>query len=261
MKQLFAAGMYRCRKTTGILVAAGLCWLAAALYYILAGCIAGGSLAASQAGSVTGLGDAMIVWLFGSLAIGLYVGKDFENKTIHGAMRYGRQRIVAGYVLMSSVLVLLLVLSYTAGSVICIASGYDMGGAEKTAMSIYMGNIFAHASGAQAGKLALSYLAGAAVYIGQLSVCIPVAVKLKKPVAVTAFGFFFGMITALLATLADKVSLFDKLYRLTPYAYGMDKIGADASMGDMGLGIAVSLIFTALMGLLSWALLRRADIK
>lgn len=261
MKQLLQATLYRMNKSKGAKVAMGIIWLAATLYYVFAGLLANGKFDAAQAGSITGLGDAMIIWLFGSLIIGMLVGSDFENKTIHGAVKFGRTKIVINYMLTFAILVLLMVLPYTIGSVVCIASGVDFTGAEGTIISIFMGNVFEFTEEFSVGKLVLSYLAYAFVYIGQLSICVPVALKVKKTVVVTAFGFFFGMITALIATLASKVELLDNIYKLTPYNYNISQIGVNAEVGDMLVGILVSLSFAIVMGLISWLIFRKADMK
>ena len=260
MKNLFKATMYRVVKSTGMRVAAGITTVAAVLYYVLSFMVAEGKLPAAQAGSVTGLGDAMILWLFGALAVSLLIGGDFEHKTVHGAIRFGRGRMVGNYMLAYVIVVTVLVLPFTIGSLVCILSGADFSGAEGTVISLSMGNVFAYEAG-MAGKLVLSYLAGLAVYIGQLSICVPVAMKVKKPVVVTAFGFFFGMITALISTLASEVEMLDNIYQLTPYRYGIAQTGVAAQTGDMWLAIAVSLVFTVLMGGISYLVFRKADIK
>ena len=261
MKQLLKATFYRMSKSMGVRIAMGLIWIAAICYYVLAGMLANGQFDATQAGSITAFGDAMILWLFGSLIIGFLVGNDFENKTIHGAIKFGRKRIVQNYMLTFALLVLVMVLPYTIGSIACIASGADFTGAEGTIISIYMGNVFEYTQKTSVAKLVLSYITYAVVYIGQLSICVPVAVKMKKTVVVTAFGFFFGMITALIATLASKVDLLDNIYRLTPYHYGIGKIGVNADVTDMITGIIVSMCFTAIMGLVSWLIFKKSDIK
>lgn len=261
MKSLFSATIYRMRKSAGAKIAIGLLFVAAILYYVLAAMIAAGKLDAASSGSITGLGDSMMIWLFGSLVTGILVGTDFEAKTIHGAIKFGRKKIMANYMLAFAAAVIIMVLPYTLGSIICIVSEVNMHGAEGTAISIFMSNILEYTENVSVGKLLLSYIAYAIVYIGQLSVCIPVAIKLKKTVAVTAFGFFFGMITALLATLASKVTLLDHIYQWTPYHYGIAQLGVNAETSDMFMGIVVSLIFAGIMGLLSFCILKKADIK
>ncbi|MBQ4523971.1 MAG: hypothetical protein IJA10_13625 [Lachnospiraceae bacterium] len=261
MKQLVQSTLYRVVKSTGIRVAVILTYFAAILYYVTANMVAKGDIAAEQAGSITGLGDAMILWLFGSLVIGILVGSDFENKTIHGAIGYGRKKIVINFITVFAVLMIILILPYTIGSLALLISGTDMTGAEGTVISAYMGNVLQFKDGDSIAKLMLSYVASAVVYIGQLSICIPVAIKVKKTVVVTAFGFFFGMMTALISTLASKVEILDNIYQLTPYHYGVSKLGVQAETSDMCMGIIVSILFTAICGVIAWLTFRKADIK
>ncbi len=261
MKSLFEATVYRLRKSKGVKIAIGLLFVAATLYYVLAAMIAAGKLDAAQAGSVTGLGDSMLIWLFGSLIIGLLVGSDFENKTIHGAIKFGRKKIVANYILTFAVIVIIMVFPYMFGSLICILFKIKMQGAEGTMISIFMSNILEYTKHTSIGKLLLSYIGYTFVYAGQLSICIPIAIKFKKTTVITAFGFFFGMITALISTLASKVKLLDNIYQLTPYHYGILQLGINAKIGDMFIGIIVSLMFVGIMGVVSWCLFKKADIK
>ena len=261
MKQLIQSTMYRVRKSTGIKVAVVFTYLAAILYYVTANIVATGSIGKEQAGNITGLGDAMIIWLFGSLAIGILVGNDFENKTIHGAIGYGRKKMVMNYIVVFGILTLILVLPYTIGSLALLISGTDMTGAEGTVISAYMGNVLNFKEGDSIAKLILSYVASALVYIGQLSILIPVAMKVKKTVVVTAFGFIFGMLTAFISTIASKVEILDNIYQLTPYHYGISKLGVQAEASQMWMGIVVSIIFTTICGVIAWLTFKKAEIK
>ena len=257
MKNLCKATFYRMYKSAGIRAAFLLMLFAAVIYYVLAYQVATGGLAKESAGTVTALGDAMLLWICAPLSAGLLVGSDFEHKTIHGAIGWGRGRILLQYLLVFAVGVVLLLLPYLLGSVICLLTGVDMTGAEAVSVSVCMDNVL-YGSNYGAGKLLLSYIAFVAVSVGQLSICIPVALKVKKPVIVTAFGFFFGMITALLASLASESKIGDTIYRLTPYAY---RVSAENSISRLLSGILVSIIFTGLMGGIAWLLFRRAEIK
>lgn len=261
MRNLVKASLYRLIKSTGARVALGVSAAAAIAYYILAAMISAGRIPAEQAGSVTGLADAMVIWLLGSLAAGLLVGADLENRTVHGAIHYGRKRILLHYFVVFAVAVFLLLLPYTIGSLVCVAAGVDFSGAQAAAVSVYLDNVLRFQGGGSIGKLLLTYLSCAVVYIGQLSICLPVAIKLKKPVAVTAFGFFFGMITASIAALASQVEMLDNLYKLTPYAYTLSKINLQADVSALLAGILVSVIFTGVMGLISGWIFRRSDLK
>lgn len=261
MSNLLTATLFRMKKSTGVRIAYLIAALAAIFYFVCAYALHTGSIAPSQAGSITALSDPMIICLFGSLITGLLVGSDFENKTIHGAIQQGRKKILINYIVVYSILILLLTLPYFIGSLVCIIAKINMSGAELAASSVYLNNVLHSTEEYSIGKLLLSYLSFSILYVGQISVCLPVAIVTKKPIVVTAFGFFFGMITALLATIASKAELFDRLYKLTPYAYTIDKISLQGSYSNMLLGILVSIVFTGIMGLLSWLLFRHSEIK
>ena len=261
MKNLFTATIYRIWKSTGIKIVFVLTTLVAALYYVCGYMVADGKIDAASAGSVTGLGDAMMLWIFGPLITAMVIGADFENKTIHGAIGYGRAKMIINDVLIYAICMLVLTLPYILGSIVCLAGGVNMDGAQLTAVSACMDNAVRYQGTYGIGKLALTYLAFACVTMGQISICVPVAVKVKKPVIVTAFGFFFGMITALLATLAAKVDALQAVYKMTPYAYGLAEVNLDANVSELFLAIVISVVFTGVMGLVAWLLFRKAEIK
>lgn len=261
MRNLLKASFFRLMKSGGMRIAAGITTVAAVAYYILGHGVSTGRLSAEQAGSVAGLGDAMVIWLFGSLMVGMIIGSDFGQKTLHGEIGYGRPRILLHYMIVYVLGMLLLLLPYTLGSIFCIAAGVRMDGAEAASVSVYMDSILHYSSSFSIGKLLLCYLSCTFVYIGQLSICLPVAVKFKKPAVVAAFGFFFGMLTALMAALASKVEMLDNLYKMTPYGYTLSKINIIGTYADLLSGIVVSIIFTGIMGGLSWGLFRRTEIK
>lgn len=261
MKKLYKATMYRMIMSTGVRVSVILTYVSAALYYVLSWMVAEGKIDAAYAGSITGLGDSMILWIFGSLIVGILVGGDFENKTIHASLSYGRGKVIANYMFVFATLMFVLLLPYTIGSICLITSGVDMRQAGGTAISIYMGNVLSYTTDVSMVKVVFSYLAGLLVYIGQIAVCILVALKCRKTVVVTAFGFLFGMLTAMVATLAQSIKSVGSIYQFTPYDYGISKIGCLASSYDIMSGMAVSVVFTVICAVRAWLLFRRADVK
>lgn len=261
MKNLLTATLYRVGKSTGKKIVFLITTVVAVLYYVCGNLVASGTIGEASAGSVTGLGDAMILWIFGPLFTAMVIGSDFENKTIHAALGYGRGKIIVNTVLVYAMGVLVLTLPYILGSAICLIGDVNMQGAEMTAVSACMDCAIRYNESYGVGKLLLVYLAFACVTISQISICVPVAMKVKKPVIVTAFGFFFGMITALLSSIAANTEVLQTIYKLTPYAYGLMEVNLDASVLDLLLAIFVSIIFTGIMGLISWLLFKKAEIK
>lgn len=261
MKNLFTATMYRVGKNTGIKIVLLITTIVACLYYVCGHMVAEGTIGMESAGSVTGLGDAMILWIFGPLFAAMVIGSDFENKTIHAALGYGRGKVIVNTMLIYALGVTILTLPYVLGSGVCLLGGVNMQGAEMTAVSACMDSAIRYNETYGIGKLLLVYLAFVCVTVAQISICVPVAIKVKKPVIVTAFGFFFGMITALLSTVAAQTEGLKAVYKLTPYAYGLSEVNLDVTVADLLLSVFVSMIFTGLMGLISWMLFRKAEIK
>ena len=94
----------------------------------------------------------------------------------------------------------------------------------------------------------------------KLSVCLPLAFVLRRPLVVMAIGFVWGFLADLIGSTAADVEGLAALVRLTPFA--SDHVpGLDSTGGDLVGTLAVSLVFIALMGLVSWLLFRRADVK
>ena len=261
MRNLLIATLYRVGKSTGIKIVFAITTIVAVLYYVCANMVANGSISVTGAGSVTGLGDAMILWIFGPLFTAMVIGSDFENKTIHAALGYGRGKVIVNAMIVYALGVLVLALPYIAGSAICLICGINMQGAELTAVSACMDCAIHYGETYGVAKLLFVYLAFACVTVAQISICVPVAIKVKKPVIVTAFGLFFGMFKALISTLADNSEAFRTVYKLTPYAYGLSEVNLDATFSDLLAAVFVSIIFTGIMGLVSFLIFRKVEIK
>src|SRR5690606_11080733 len=94
----------------------------------------------------------------------------------------------------------------------------------------------------------------------KLSECLPLAFVLRRPLVVMAIGFVWGFLADLIGSTAADVESLDALAHLTPFA--RDHVpGLDSTGGDLVGTLAVSLVFIALMGLVSWLIFRRADVQ
>lgn len=260
---MIKATFYRLEKAVSVKVCIGIACVAAVLYFILSYQIATGNIGVENAGSVTGLCDSLIIWLTGSLITGIIFCGDFSSKSVHCAVarKNGRRNLILGYSIVFVIMILLLVLPYTLTSLVSMIIGADFTGAEPAMTSIYLNNQLYDLGELSIVKLLYLYLANAFVYVGSISICFPVAIKVKKPVVVTAFGFMFGMLTALLALAAEKLDLLGRIMKLTPFTYGLGNLNLESSYGEITLALFISVIFTMLMGGLTYLLFRREEIK
>lgn len=263
MNNVLKATAYRLRKTGAVKICILISCVAAVLYFVLVHNIATGAMDVSMAGSVSGLCDALIMWLTGSLAVGVIFCTDFQTKSIHCAIanRHGRGGVIKAYMILYIAMILILILPYTLLSVGCLVAGVDFSGAEPAMTSIYLMNLLDTNADASFVKIILVYIASAVNYVACISICIPIAIKVKKPVVITAIGFMIGMLTALICSLAEKAAVLKGIMRCLPYYYGANQVNAQSGYGTILLSFIVSVIFMSVMAFLSYLLFRKEDIK
>ena len=115
-------------------------------------------------------------------------------------------------------------------------------------------------TGAETGSvLAVTVISGL-LMAAKLSVCLPLAFWLKRPLVVMAAGFVWSFLADLLGAEAAGIEGLDALVALTPFAHEHVPSAA-SSGGELLTTLAVSAAFLAMMGLVSWLLFRRADVK
>lgn len=262
MNNMIKATFYRIIKATSTKICMLIVILAAALYFLLAKGIASGWLGEENTGNITALGDAMIIWLVGSLMTGVIICQDFKSKSIHTAIASvgSRYKIIVSYAIVFVIVIVLLTLPYTMISMGCYFMEVDFVGAEKATISIYLGNLF-HSKEVSVIKVICLYIVNAFVYMGSLSICIPVAIKIKKPVVITAIGFMLGILVALLSSISNNVAILDFILKLTPYHYMFTTTNLDSSYGELGIAFAVSVLFVVEMTILSYLLFKKEDVK
>lgn len=263
MNNVLKATAYRLRKTGAVKICILISCVAAVLYFVLVHNIATGAMDISTAGSVSGLCDALIMWLTGSLAVGVIFCTDFQTKSIHCAIanRHGRGGVIKAYMILYIAMILILILPYTLLSVGCLVAGVDFSGAEPAMTSIYLMNLLDTNADASFVKIILVYIASAVNYVGCISICIPIAIKVKKPVVITAIGFMIGMLTALICSLAEKAAVLKGIMRCLPYYYGANQVNLESGYGTILASLIVSTAFALLMGFLSYLFFRKEDIK
>ncbi|HLS24507.1 MAG TPA: hypothetical protein VK063_01380 [Beutenbergiaceae bacterium] len=243
---------------------AGLCLLAvtltAGLYTWLQHSLAVGALSANSASGVQGLSDVLLISLLGPLLYGVIVSQPFDTKSVHNALLgSGRGAFVGAKTVVASLLVATLSLPYGIGVLVGRATEAEFAPAIPTAFSL----LLAEGRGltaAEAGTVVAVTLTSAILTAAKLSVCLPLAIWLKRPLVVMAIGFVWSFVADLLAARLSDVDALQALVRLTPLA--AEHLPVPGSTGaDMLTAVAVSVVFIALMGLASWLIFRRSDVS
>ncbi|WP_193105135.1 hypothetical protein [Brachybacterium sp. FME24] len=243
---------------------ASLCLLvasvAAALYTWLQHSLIVDELSAASANGVQGLSDILLVSLLGPLLYGVVLSQPFETRSVHNALlASGRGAFVASKATIAAVLVTALSLPYGVAVLIGRATGAEFAPAIPTAFSLALAE-GGDLTGQAAGSIVALTLTSAVLTAAKLAVCLPLAIWLKRPLVVMAAGFVWSFLADLLAGAAADVDGLDALVRLTPFS--AEHLPAPGSTGgEMLSTVAVSIVFIALMGALSWLIFRRADVK
>lgn len=250
-----------------VLTHSSLAWLcllastvAAALYTWLQHSLAMGDLSSNAANGVQGLSDIVLVSLLGPLLYGVVVSQPFETKSVHNALlASGRGAFVASKTVTAAALVTSLSLPYGLAVLVGRATGAEFAPAIPTTFSLLLAEGGELTAGEVGSVLALT-VTGALLAAAKLAVCLPLAFWLKRPLVVMAAGFVWSFVADLLASRAAEIDGLDTLVGLTPFA--LEHLPTAESTGGELLGaLAVSAVFIALMGLVSWLLFRRADVK
>lgn len=263
MKNIISATLYRITKTTAVKISFLLVTIAVACYFVLAHCVADGTLDASIASQMSALADPMMIWLFGSLMLGIVICQDFNSKAIHSAIASSGSRfsVVMSYAVVYAIVIVALNVPYIIASFISMAASIDYTGAEAAAVSIYLANTKYQLSDISILKLFYLYFVNAIVYVGSVSVCFPLAMKLKKPVVVTAVGFMFGMLFALVSSLCEKNEILNSIMKVTPFNYMLTNLNIETSVLSMTGALASAVVFFGLMVGLTYVLFRKEEIK
>jgi len=99
------------------------------------------------------------------------------------------------------------------------------------------------------------------VYASQLSVCVPLAFVLKKPVLVVAIYYAITILSAQLIALSSGSQTLDAILSRTPFGGDYIFLTVDSGTGDIVTAIFGSLVFMVVMLAIAYGVFRKAEIK
>lgn len=265
MLNLIWADLFKLRKSMAIKILFGITTVSAVIMVVMAYSISQGKINASMTGIGFMFCDMSMISILGAVIAGVFISGDFDNKTIHDAIANGSSR---GAVIVSKAIVFCCAIAF-----ILLPYAIITGIALGTGSTFSMGNLasgFIHILTSEAGKtfsaaaifkLLFAMLILMIVYMAQLSVCVPLAFLLKKPVLVVAFYYGFSFFCGQLAGLKGKSLLFDRIFACTPYGGNYIFVTLGTGMGDIVKAIFVSLIFMIVMLAVTYCAFRKSEIK
>ena len=264
MFNLIRADIFKIRKSLAIKILFGITTGCAVVMAVIAYLIPQGKIDANMTGIGFLFSDINMISILGAVIAGLYICGDFDNKTIHDAIANGCSRgtILISKAIVCSGAVMFILLPYAIVTGIALGIGeFSMGSVAVGFLNILTtgaGNTF---SASEIGKLIAAMITLMIVYAAQLSICIPLALVLKKPVFVVAIFYGFTILCAQLSRFQDSSPLFDHIFSCTPYGGNYTFLTFHSSTGDIFKALAVSFLFMIAMVTVTYLAFRRSEIK
>ncbi len=265
MLNLIQADLFKLRKSKAIYILLGITTLSAIAMAVMAYLIPQGKIEASMTGIGFMFSDINMISILGGVIAGVYICGDFDNKTIHDAIANGCSR---GTVIVSkaaifgfAVAFILLPYAIITGIALSTGSEFNMGSVAVGFLRILTSENTTAFSASDICKLLAVMLTLMIVYVAQLSICIPLAFMLKKPVLVVPIYYGFSILSAQLMRLSDSSPVFDRIFSCTPYGGNYAFVTMDTGTGDLVKAIVVSLVFIIVMLAVTYSAFRKSEIK
>ncbi|MNO52051.1 ABC-2 family transporter protein [compost metagenome] len=265
MNNLIRADLFKLRKSTSFKILFGITTVSAVLMTMMAYWIPQGKIKASMTGIGFMFSDVNMISILGAVIAGIFICGDFDTKTIHDAITTGHSRgtvivskaIVFGY----AVAFILLPYAIITGIAIGTGSEFNMGSVAVGYLHLLSSEAGTVLSVSEIWKLLAIMLTLIIVYVAQLSLCVPLAFILKKPVLVVPVYYGFSILTAQLMGIAHSSPVFDRIFSCTPYGGNYTFLTLDSVAGDILKGIVVSLAFIILIVAVTLLFFRKSEIK
>lgn len=264
MLNLIQADLFKLRKSKAIKIIFGIVVINAIIMTAIAYNVSKGSMK-----DASGIGflfsDINTISILGAVLAGIFICGDFDTKAIHDAISTGasRSKVIAAKTIVFSCIIALMLLPYAIAVVIALSTGekFSMGNVGLGFLNLLVVEAGKTFSAADIWKLILIMLTLFIVYIGQLSICVPLAFGLKKPVFVVAIFFGFQILSAQLITLCKSSKIVDNILSWSPFYGDYNLLTIGSGMGDMVKAILVSIMFVFIMGGLTYITFRKTEIK
>ncbi|MFC3747624.1 ABC transporter permease [Paenibacillus sp. GCM10012306] len=265
MLNLIRADLFKLMKSQAVKVLMGLTTASALISTVMAYLIPLGKIDTRMTGIEFMFSDMNVICILGAVIAGMIICGDFENKTIHNAISSGSRRytIIVSKAAALAVALMMLLLPYAIVTAVGLGTGYTF---DVGSVGIGFLHLLTAESGTvfgipEIGKMAGIMLTLIIVYIAQLSLCVPLAFFLKKPVFVVAIYYGFSVLCAQLVGGSESSSVLSRIFSLTPYGSKHALMTLETTASDMAQTIGISIIFIAIMLTVTFTAFRKSEIK
>lgn len=265
MYNLIRADLFKVQRSKSLKVLLGITIISSAIMMAMAYLIPQGRIEDSMTGLGFLFADMNMISILGAVIAGVIICGDFDNKIIHNAIASGNSRrtVILNKAIVFFICITVILLPYIIGVIIGLMTGYEysMGSIAIGYLNLLTTEAGVDLSVANIFKLLIVVLTLILVYLAQLSICIPLALLLKRPVFVVAVYYGFTVLCAQLVGLRGSSSILARIFDLTPYGGEYSFMVLDTSAGQIGKATIVSAFFIISMVSLTYTFFRKSEIK
>ncbi|MFA9465277.1 MAG: hypothetical protein ACERKN_13415 [Velocimicrobium sp.] len=265
MFNLIRADLFKMRKAVSTKILLCVTTVSAVTMTIMAYLITQGKINESMKGFNFLFSDANVMGILSAVIASIFICGDFENKTIQASISSGINRIK---LIFSKAIVVfcgigLLLVPYIIVTIVAIVSGasFHMGSIGVCYFNMILTDSAKILQSADIVRILIATITLLVVYVSQASICIPIALAVKKPIIVVVLFYVINISVGQLAPFAEKSDVFSTILSATPIDSKYLFISMDSSTGDIMKALAGSVIFIILMLLISYLIFRKAEIK
>lgn len=262
MLNLIRADFYKLSKSLTIKIIFAITTFSAIAMTLIAYLIPQGKIEENTTGIWFLFSDVNMISILGAVIAGVFICGDFENKTIQDAIANGSSR---GTVIVSKAIVFCCAIAFVLlpyAIITSIAFGtsseFSMGKLAVGFLHLLTAPDSTTITVSEIWKLIAIMLTLIILYIAQLSICIPLALMLKKPVFV--ISIYYGL-SILLAQLVGISGGMDSILAFTPFGGKYTFMTLDTGSGDIIQAISVSLFFIIAMLAIAYSTFRKSEFK
>jgi len=265
MLNLIQADLYKMRKSSVIKILFGITTLCALIMVVMAYLIPQGKVGNEYTGIGFLFSDIDIMSILGAVIAGVFICGDFDNKTIHNAITSGCSRgaviVSKAAVFFSALIFILLPYAIITGIALSTGAKFDMGSVSVGFLNILSKDSTIAFSVSVFLKMLVAMVTLTIVYMAQLSICVPLALVLKKPVLVVAIYYAFSIFCGQLAGLSSSSPVLNNILSCTPFGGNYSFVTLNSGVGDFFKAIVVCLVFIIVMLAITFSIFRKAEIK
>lgn len=265
MYNLIKADLFKLRKSIAIKVIFLIAMLSSVIMVIMAYMGQQGKLSTNGINIGFMFSDANMMAILGGTIAAVFICGDFDNRTIHEAIVDGNSR---GKVVISKAIMIclggfIILLPYIIITGIAISTGYkfSMGPVSIGFLKLITTEGGKAISSSQEWKILFIILVLTISHIAQLSVCIPLAIGLKKPAIVVPVYYGGSVLLGKIGGLETSSKIFKNISECTPFSGKYSFMTLNAENSDIVKGIVFSLIFIIVMTAITCFAFRKSEIK